>query len=183
MAGQVRRPERQGARQGVWPEGRRADVNEQASQRSGCRHVDRPRTVGSYLRRHRREVVLDERSSVGEDGGGLPIASRVLPRWEDIALQDIGFDDLQVWISSLSVGGSVRFEGKGLSASRVRQAHQLVGAVRKFAVKAEHLAKSPAEEMDLPPVEDVEQKYLTHEQLHRLAVASGRLRTLALVLG
>ena len=44
----------------------------------------------------------------------------------------------------------VRFEGKGLSASRVRQAHQLVGAVLKFAVKARHLPANPADGVDLP---------------------------------
>jgi hypothetical protein len=58
----------------------------------------------------------------------------VLPRWRDVPLRDVRFDDLQVWVTGLSVDGSVRFGGEGLSASRVRQAHQLVGAVLKFAV-------------------------------------------------
>jgi integrase len=35
----------------------------------------------------------------------------------------------------------------------------------------------------LPLLPEVEQRYLTHEQLHRVAVASGRLRTLVLMLG
>lgn len=107
----------------------------------------------------------------------------VLPRWKDIALRDIRFDELQVWISSLSIDGSVRFDGKGLSASRVRQAHQLIGAVLKFAVKAKHLAANPVDGIELPRLPEIEQRYLTHEQLHRVAVASGRLRTLVLVLG
>lgn len=107
----------------------------------------------------------------------------VLPKWKDVALRDMRFDDLQVWVTGLSVDGSVRFEGKGLSPSRVRQAHQLVGAVLRFAVKAKHLAVNPAEEMELPTLPESSQRYLTHEQLHRVAVASGRLRTLALVLG
>ena len=107
----------------------------------------------------------------------------VLPRWEAVALRDMRFEDLQVWVTGLSVEGSVRFEGKGLSASRVRQAHQLVGAVLRFAVKAKHLAANPAEGLELPVLPDTEQRYLTHEQLHRVAVASGRLRTLVLVLG
>ncbi|WP_255245979.1 tyrosine-type recombinase/integrase [Mycobacterium persicum] len=107
----------------------------------------------------------------------------VLPRWKDVALRDIRFDELQVWVSGLSVDGSVRFEGNGLSASRVRQAHQLVGAVLKFAVKAKHLATNPADGIELPRLPEAEQRYLTHEQLHRVAVASGRLRTLVLVLG
>jgi integrase len=107
----------------------------------------------------------------------------VLPRWENVAWRDIRFDDLQVWVSGLSVDGSVRFEGKGLSASRVRQAHQLVGAVLKFAVRAKHLPANPADGVELPRLPETEQRYLTHEQLHRVAVASGRYRTLVLVLG
>ena len=107
----------------------------------------------------------------------------VLPRWKDVPLREVRFDDLQVWITDLSVDGSVRFEGKGLSASRVRQAHQLVGAVLKFAVKAKHLAANPADGAELPRLPEIEQRYLTHEQLHRVAVASGRLRTLVFVLG
>ena len=107
----------------------------------------------------------------------------VLPRWKDVALRDVTFEDLQEWVSSLSVDGSARFEGKGLSASRVLQAHQVVGAVLRFAVKAKHLSANPAEEMDLPDKPAVAQRYLTHEQLQRLAVASGKFRTLVLVLG
>ncbi|PQP38802.1 site-specific integrase [Mycolicibacterium austroafricanum] len=107
----------------------------------------------------------------------------VLPRWEDTPLREVKFEDLQVWITGLSVGGSVRFEGKGLSASRVRQTHQLVGAVLRFAVKAGHLPKDVSKDIELPTLPEVEQRYMTHEQLHRVAVASGRLRTLVLVLG
>lgn len=98
-------------------------------------------------------------------------------------LRDVRFDDLQVWITGLSVEGSVRFEGKGLSASRVRQAHQLAGAVLKFAVKARHLPANPADGVELPRLPESERLYLTHDQLHRVAVASGRLRTMVLVLG
>jgi hypothetical protein len=35
----------------------------------------------------------------------------VLPRWKDVPLPEVQFDDLQVWITSLAVDGSVRFEG------------------------------------------------------------------------
>jgi integrase len=55
--------------------------------------------------------------------------------------------------------------------------------VLKFAVKAKHLAASTAEGIELPHLPESEQRYLTHYQLHRRAVASGRLRTLVLVLG
>ena len=107
----------------------------------------------------------------------------VLPRWGDVALRDVTFEGLQQWVSALSVSGSTRFEGKGLSASRVIQAHQVVSQVLRYAVKAKHLPANPADGIELPRKHDVEQRYLTHEQLHRLAIASGRLRTLVLVLG
>ncbi len=107
----------------------------------------------------------------------------VLPRWRDTTLRDIRFDDLQVWITGLSIDGSVRFDGQGLSASRVRQAHQLIGAVLKFAVRAKHIPANPSDGVDLPRLPETEQRFLTHEQLYRVAVASGRLRTLILVLG
>jgi integrase len=107
----------------------------------------------------------------------------VLQRWRDAPLRDVRYDDLQVWITGLSADGSVRFEGSGLSASGVRQTHQLVGAVLKFAVRAKHLPANPADGMDLPRLPETEQRYLTHDQLHRVAVASGQLRTLVFLLG
>jgi integrase len=87
----------------------------------------------------------------------------ILPRWADVALRDMSFDDIQEWMSGLSVNGSVRFDGRGLSAGRVIQAYQVVSQV--------------------PRKPEATQRYLTHEQLHRLAVASGRFRTMVLVLG
>ena len=69
----------------------------------------------------------------------------VLPRWGDVPLRDVTFEDLQQWVSGLSVDGSIRFDGKGLSASRVVQAHQVVSQVFKYAVKAKHLPANPAE--------------------------------------
>lgn len=107
----------------------------------------------------------------------------VLPRWEDVALRDISFEDMQEWTTGLSVNGSTRTVGKGLSASRVIQAHQVVDQVLRYAIKAKHLATNPAEDLELPTKVDAEQRYLTHEQLHRLAIAAGRYRTLILVLG
>jgi integrase len=107
----------------------------------------------------------------------------VLPRWRDVALRDMSFDGIQEWVSGLSVGGSARWEGHGLSASRVIQAYQVVSQVLRFAVRANYLAANPADDIELPRKPDVDQRYLTHEQLHRLAVASGRFRTFVLALG
>jgi integrase len=50
-------------------------------------------------------------------------------------------------------------------------------------VRAKHLSANPAIGVELPRKHETERRYLTHEHLHRLAVASGRFRTLVLVLG
>jgi integrase len=116
--------------------------------------------------------------------GGVPTGDDLgLGDGRAVPLRDVRFDDLQVWVTGLTMGGSVRFEGGGLSASRVRQAHQLVSAVLKFAVKAKHLPANPADGVELPRLPESEQLYLTHEQLHLVAIASGQLRTLILILG
>lgn len=107
----------------------------------------------------------------------------ILPRWGEVTLRDIAFDDMQVWTSGLSAaGGSTRFAKRGLSASRVIQAHQVVSAVLKFAVKARFIAVNPAEGIELPDKTETEQRYLTHKTAHQLAVACGRYRTLTFVL-
>jgi integrase len=107
----------------------------------------------------------------------------ILPRWGDVALRDMSFDDIQEWVSGLSVNGSVRFRGRGLGAGRVIQAYQVINQVLRFAVRAKHLPANPADGVELPRKPEATRRYLTHEQLHRLAVASGRFRTLVLVLG
>ncbi len=107
----------------------------------------------------------------------------VLPRWESVPLRDVSFEDVQHWVSGLSVDGSVKREGQGLSASRVIQAHQVLNQVLRYAVRAKHLPANPADGVELPRKPETEQRYLTHELLHRLAVAAGRFRTLVLVLG
>jgi integrase len=107
----------------------------------------------------------------------------ILPRWADVPLRDMSFDEIQEWVSGLSVNGSVRFEGRGLSAGRVIQAYQVVSQVLRFAVRAKHLPANPTDGIELPRQREAAQRYLNHEQLHRLAVASGRFRTMVLVLG
>src|SRR5690349_20438252 len=53
----------------------------------------------------------------------------ILSRWADVPLRDIAFDDVQEWVSGLSVNGSTRRHGRGLSASRVIQAHRVLSQV------------------------------------------------------
>jgi integrase len=109
----------------------------------------------------------------------------VLPKWGDTPVREITFADLSAWIASLSVDGSQT--GTALSASRIRQTHQLVGAVFKYAVKAGLASKNVAAEIsprhDLPEAPETEQHHLTHAQLFDFASRAGRFETMTLVLG
>lgn len=109
----------------------------------------------------------------------------VLPRWGDVPLKKINYEGYSTWLGGLAVDGSQA--GNGLSASRITQAHQLVGAVLKYAQRTGKTAKNVAAEIsrtqDLPQQTARERRYLTHCELLRLAKATGRFETLTLVLG
>jgi integrase len=84
----------------------------------------------------------------------------------------------------LAVDGSQR--GTALSASRITQAHQLVGAVLKYAQRTGKIARNVAAEIkrseDLPMPTERERRYLNHAELLQLAKATERFETLTLVL-
>jgi len=75
--------------------------------------------------------------------------------------------------TSWSAGLLVTGDGTGVVAHAITQAHQLVGAVLKYAQKTGKLAKNVALEMsrseDLPTPTERERRYLTHAELLRLA--------------
>ncbi|PVA58089.1 site-specific integrase [Mycobacteroides abscessus] len=107
----------------------------------------------------------------------------ILPRFGDTALSDIAHGDVQRWITGLSADGSIKTAGKGLSASRVIQAHQCLGAVLKYAIRTERVGKNAADGIELPRKREPERQYLTHQQLQALAATTGRFETLTLMLG
>jgi integrase len=99
-------------------------------------------------------------------------------------LKKIDYGSYRTWLGSLAVAGLQT--GKGLSDSRITQAHQLVGAVLKYAVRTGKVAKNVAAEVnrteDLPQQAKRERRYLSHAELLTLAQAAGRFETLTLVL-
>jgi len=109
----------------------------------------------------------------------------VLPRWGTVPLKDIKFQNLSVWISSLAVAGSQ--SNNPLSASRIRQTHQLIHAVLKYAQRSGLVIKNVAADIDrrhdMPPEKRRPQHYLNREQLLGFASRCGRFETLSLVLG
>ncbi|OBI53483.1 hypothetical protein A5707_11330 [Mycobacterium kyorinense] len=109
----------------------------------------------------------------------------VLPRWGDVPLKQIDYEAYTTWLGSLAVDGSQK--GKPLSGSRITQAHQLVGAVLRYAVRTGKIATNVALKVkrseDLPAPTERERRYLTHTELLQLANAMGPYGTLTLVLG
>ncbi|GAB3239975.1 tyrosine-type recombinase/integrase [Mycolicibacterium hippocampi] len=109
----------------------------------------------------------------------------VLPRWGDVPMKEITYPQISAWFAGLSVNGAQ--SGKPLSASRIRQTHQLMGAVFKYAVKAGLATKNVVAEIDtreeLPSESVREMQYLNHRQLLDLADRCGKYGTLTLVLG
>jgi hypothetical protein len=109
----------------------------------------------------------------------------VLPKWEGVPLKRLDYESYSTWLGTLSVDGGQR--GAGLSASRITQAHQLVGAVLKYAQRTGKVARNVAFEIkrdqDLPEQSERERRYLTHAELLMLAKAADRFETLTLVLG
>ena len=112
------------------------------------------------------------------------LTTLVLPKWGDSEMKAITYGELSSWFASLSVDGS---QADGLSASRIIQTHQLMGAVYKYAVKAGLASKNVVAEIDrrhdLPTEHAKEIKYLTHAQLQSLAERTERFETLTLILG
>lgn len=105
----------------------------------------------------------------------------VLPRWRDVPLKDVTYAEYHSWLTGLSSDTE-----RPLSASRIIQAHQLAGAVMKYSLKSGLIATNPlaaVDAHDLPRKHEGERRYLTHEELLRLAKATGRFETLTLVLG
>ena len=109
----------------------------------------------------------------------------VLPKWKDVPLKAIDYQSFSTWIGSLSVDGSQR--DTALSASRIRQTHQLVGAVLKYAQRSGLVTKNVASQLerkyDLPTEHGREQHALTREQLLGLVSHMRLYATLTLVLG
>jgi integrase len=107
----------------------------------------------------------------------------VLPKWRNVPLKDLKHGDLQQFVTGLSTTGGTRKGGTGLSASRVRQAHQVIFGVLRYAIRTDRLVKNVAQDIDLPAKQSAARRYLTHKQLQQLAAKTDRFEALTLVLG
>jgi integrase len=97
----------------------------------------------------------------------------VQPRWGHVPIGDIRHSDVQQWISGIS---SER------SATTALRAFGVLASILDTAVRDRQIATNPARGVRLPRKVPKHHRYLTHDEVHALAEASGKHKTLILVL-
>lgn len=104
----------------------------------------------------------------------------VEPVWGGKSVGEIRFSEVQTWVADLARGSE---EKRAMSATSVLRAHGVLAAILDNAVRDRRIATNPARGVALPRKVGREHRYLTHEELHRLAQASGSHATLIGLLG
>jgi integrase len=99
----------------------------------------------------------------------------VQPRWAAVSVSDVDTLGVEAWIAKMIRNGA--------GATTVLRAHGVLSGILADAVKAKRLAVNPATGIDnLPRKMTRRHVYLSADDVHRLADASGEHRALVLVL-
>lgn len=88
----------------------------------------------------------------------------ILPTWGTRAVGSIGFSEVQAWVTKLS---------KTLSSSSTRQIFFNLRSILDFAIQDKKLKKNVCAGVRLPKLPKTSHPYLSHEEVLRLAEASG----------
>lgn len=91
------------------------------------------------------------------------LVSRILPVFGDVELIRINRDEVRTWVAGMV--------DEGLSASRVKQARALLAEILGQAVDDGVLGRNPAAGVSTPQKKPRRQRYLTPDQVERLAEA------------
>jgi len=89
------------------------------------------------------------------------LSSRILPTFGDLAINRIDRESVEAWVTDML--------DEGLSASRVKQAYLVLGAMMKAAVRQSYLARNTVEGIEMPRVVSRERRFLTPAQVVELA--------------
>lgn len=88
--------------------------------------------------------------------------NRVLPRWGQLRLDQVGYEDVREWVAETAAE---------MSASTTRQAYHLLSSILAEAVRSNRLAANPAAGVELPRQPRTSRRYLSHGQVDALAAA------------
>ncbi|GAB3396903.1 site-specific integrase [Humibacter soli] len=105
----------------------------------------------------------------------------VKPRWGDVTIGSIRHSEVQAWVSALANGGVDGARSK--SPALVHRAYGILASILDVAVRDRRISSNPARGVNLPRKVSREHRYLTHQELRRLADACGDHGTLILLLG
>lgn len=102
------------------------------------------------------------------------IVETTLARYANVALGDISRQLVREWVAEWSTESS---------PATVQKTTGVLRQMLAMAVSDNRLVLNPVDGVELPAVQSVEQRFLTLEQLHRLAGAAGENRPLVYLLG
>jgi integrase len=102
------------------------------------------------------------------------VTNHIVPTWGRVALSEVTPADVAAWIGQLSTSG--------LSAASVRYTHRVLSLALAYAVLDGRLSRNPAEGVPLPRAKPRPKRYLTHDEVARLAAECGPYAVLVYVL-
>ncbi|MEY9852823.1 integrase [Leifsonia sp. EB41] len=97
----------------------------------------------------------------------------VQPGWGRVKVRDVRFSEVQNWVTRI---------GQDRSATVVLRAYGVLAGILDVAVRDRRISSNPARGVNLPRKVAKPHVYLTHEQVHRLAAASGQHALLVFLL-
>lgn len=100
----------------------------------------------------------------------------VRPTWGGVPVGDVRHSDIQLWVQKLAVGATGRQKPK--SAALVHRAFGVLSSILQAAVRDRRIPSNPAQGVGLPRRVAKPHRYLTHEQVDKLALACGEHATL-----
>ena len=93
------------------------------------------------------------------------LRAQLLPRWGRHRLADITHAEVAAWVAQLVASG--------LAPATVRQAHRVLALILTLAVRDGRIPRNPAAGVPLPRTRRADPRFLTREEVERLADAAG----------
>jgi integrase len=90
------------------------------------------------------------------------IRAHVRPRWGNVPLHKVTHAELQRWVAGIDA-----------APATIKKVHRVMSMLLAYAMKDGRLAVNPAANISLPRVRTPEKRYLSHEQVYRLAETVG----------
>ena len=127
---------------------------------------------GEYLDPKRASVTLNEWSAIWLENrmsvrpstrarDESYVRNHLVPYMGPLRLAEISFDHVQTWVNQL--------DERGLASATIRKAHQILAQILDFAMKARRIGWNPARGVELPRSKPHDHRFITAEDIDRLA--------------